>query len=139
MEKNPVFLEKNSVWIPRNRCNLQVSRWGPAIRWTERVCDLPVPWHCRAWCQFISFKAAMALRPCVQQRNLEDSSVARRAQAKVPVRPGAPGEVSRTKKHRIFSRISREKSGENGAVSLSTKHILAMINNCELIPWLAIF
>ncbi len=74
----------------------------PNLNLNERLRDSPVPWHCRAWCPLISFKAAMALRPCVQQRNLEDSSAARRAPAKLPVRPGAPGEVSRRKKHRIF-------------------------------------
>jgi hypothetical protein len=69
---------------------------------SEKVRDSPVPWLCRAECQHISFQPVMALRPCVQRRNLEDSSAARRAPAMVPVRPGAPGEVSRRKKHRIF-------------------------------------
>ena len=45
----------------------------------------------------------------MQQRNLEDSSAARRAPAKVLVRPGAPGEVSRRKKHRIFLEIFSRK------------------------------
>jgi hypothetical protein len=76
----------------------------------ERVRDSPVPWHCRAECQLVNFKAAMALRPCVQQRNLEDSSAARSFPAKFPVRPGAHGEVSRRKKATDFSREFLERN-----------------------------
>jgi hypothetical protein len=44
----------------------------------ERLCDSPVPWHCRAECQLISFKAAMADHVCIS------------GTWKIPVRPGAP-------------------------------------------------
>jgi hypothetical protein len=57
---------------------------NPNLNLNERVRDSPVPWHCRAECQLIGFKAATALRPCVQQRNLEDSSAARRARRSFP-------------------------------------------------------
>jgi hypothetical protein len=73
------------------------------------VIDSPVPWYCRAQCLLISFKAALALQPCVQRRSLEDSSEAWRAPAKFPVLPGAPGEVSRRKKYRSFLQNIRRK------------------------------
>ncbi len=66
--------------------------------------DSPVPWHCLARCQHIGFKAAMALQPCLQRRNLETSSVARNAPAKFP----------EGKSTGLFSKKRGEKSGENG-------------------------
>ncbi len=95
----------------RNRYNTQVLRCRPSARWTERLRDSPVPWQCRAWCQQIGFKAAMALRPSVQRRNLEHSNAARGAPAKNP-------EENRigffSKYTRLFSRMFGDKSGKNG-------------------------
>ncbi len=84
----------------------------PNLNLNERLRDSPVPWHCRARCQLISFKAAMALRPCVQRWNLEDSSAARpgRSCQCGPARQ-EKFQVSRRKSHRIFLENSREKSG----------------------------
>jgi hypothetical protein len=82
---------------------------APNLNLNERVRDSPVPWHCRAQGQLISFKAAMALRPCVQRRHMEDSSAAWRAPAKLPVRPVGPREVSRRKNYRIFLRFNPRK------------------------------
>ncbi len=81
----------------------------PNLNLNEKLRDSPVQWHCRAQCLHIGFKAAMDLRPCVQRRNLEDSSATPRAPAKFPVWPDAPGEVSRSKKYRIFLQIIRRK------------------------------
>jgi hypothetical protein len=63
----------------------------PRLNLNERLRDSPVPWHYRAECQLIGFKAAMALR---SRQHVEDSSAVRRAQAKLPVRHGASSEVS---------------------------------------------
>ncbi len=77
-------------------CNLQVSRCRPAAPWTERLRDSPVPWHCRARCQHISFKAAAALRKHAQQEP-----------GRFQCDPARPCEVSRRKSCRIFIEMYR--------------------------------
>ncbi len=78
----------------------------PHLNVNERLRDSPVPWHCRARCQLIGFKAAMALRLCVQRRNLEDSSAARRRFQCGPARPAMFPEGNHSE---FSSRVSRKK------------------------------
>ncbi len=94
-----------------NRCSLQVSRCRPAARSAERLRYSPVPWNWRARCQHIGFKAAMALPPCEQRRNLEESSAARSAPAKIPE---GNHSIFFSKHAGFFSRMFGEKYGENG-------------------------
>ncbi len=108
----------------RNRCNLQFSKCRPAARWTERLRDSPVLWHCRARWQHIGFKTATALQTCVLRRNLEVSSAARSAPAKFPVRPGVPSEVSEEKNTGFSSKMFGEKSGILQKKSASLSYIM---------------